>query len=168
VENLSAVCFADLESFCFLFCREISVSVSLELRSGGYRETNQSRNRRWGERIFLEVYMCVARSVRYLHIHQDPETELGGSRRRRGERARARNCEGGDDDDVDPFEHHNSSEDCKLCRPREWAEECAAAAEQAASSVGFELEKQEQQNGDEEKELTTAAAETIAKEVQRI
>ncbi len=83
------------------------------------------------------------------------------------ERERARNC-GGDDDDVDPFEHHNSSEDCKLCWPREWAEECAAATDQAASSVGFELEKQEQQNGDEEKELTKAAAETIAKEVQRI
>ncbi len=41
--------------------------------------------------------MCVARSVRYLHIHQDPETELGGSRRRRGERERerARNCKEG-------------------------------------------------------------------------
>jgi hypothetical protein len=104
-----------------------------------------------------------------LHIHQDPETELGGSRRRRGEREReSEKLQRGDDEDVDPFEHHNSSEDCKLCRPREWAEECAAAAEQAASSVGFELEKQEQQNGDEKKELTTAAAETIAKEVQRI
>jgi hypothetical protein len=52
-------------SFVFLFLgREISGSVSLELRSGGYRETNQSRKRRWEERIFLEVYMCVVRNVR--------------------------------------------------------------------------------------------------------
>jgi hypothetical protein len=51
-------------SFFFVLGKEISGSVSLEWRSGGYRETNQSRKQRWGERIFSEVYMCVAQSVR--------------------------------------------------------------------------------------------------------
>jgi hypothetical protein len=113
----------------------------------------------------------VCCSERQVFAHSSGSRNGTGWKQKKKRRERERESEKlqrGDDDDVDQFEHHNSSEDCKLCRPREWAEECAAAAEQTASSVGFELEKQEQQNGDEKKELTTAAAETIAKEVQRI
>ncbi len=39
--------------------RDLGGSVSLELRSEGCRETNQSRKRRWGERICFWRSTCV-------------------------------------------------------------------------------------------------------------